>query len=315
MATTGTKDVRSRVRNPNTRQWISKYAFICKCTWQISIWAVWFLGMGFGCIEGPAVRLVVVTFCYGIDVPSLLLHNLFRDIMMANGDACDCISTSEANSLASHLDNRTINTLPRHGEVDFIITGALCQEHHVAVRRRQKPLRPAHPHVPQEPAPVHGGEPESGGEDRHHLERLGELQPEEGHAYEDGVVEEVEGREAAPPQDHQVGAQHVEEAGHVERVRPEKDPTRGSGPHGKTQEPLERGRGPGPLPHPPRVADFGCGGGEGPEEDGGGDEGHGEAMEGREAADGDGAASDEEEEEEVEGGGGDDVGGDGGDEK
>ncbi|RAL39532.1 hypothetical protein DM860_003065 [Cuscuta australis] len=52
---------------------------------------------------------------------------VLRDIMMANGDASDCIPTSEANALASHLDSSTINSLPRPGEVDFIIAGPPCQ--------------------------------------------------------------------------------------------------------------------------------------------------------------------------------------------
>ncbi|VFQ88905.1 unnamed protein product [Cuscuta campestris] len=52
---------------------------------------------------------------------------VLRDIMMANGDASDCIPTSEANALASHLDSSTINSLPRQGEVDFIIAGPPCQ--------------------------------------------------------------------------------------------------------------------------------------------------------------------------------------------
>ncbi|CAH9125545.1 unnamed protein product [Cuscuta epithymum] len=52
---------------------------------------------------------------------------VLRDIMMANGDANDCIPTSEVHSLASKHDNKEIKHMPRPGEVDLIIGGPPCQ--------------------------------------------------------------------------------------------------------------------------------------------------------------------------------------------
>lgn len=47
--------------------------------------------------------------------------------MIACGDGDECISSSEATELASKLDEKVINSLPRPGEVDFIVGGPPCQ--------------------------------------------------------------------------------------------------------------------------------------------------------------------------------------------
>ncbi|KAK9287513.1 hypothetical protein L1049_015934 [Liquidambar formosana] len=52
---------------------------------------------------------------------------ILRAIMLACGDAEDCISTSEATELAAKLDEKIINNLPRPGQVDFINGGPPCQ--------------------------------------------------------------------------------------------------------------------------------------------------------------------------------------------
>lgn len=71
----------------------------------------------------------------------------------------------------------------------------------------------------------------------------------------------------------------MEEAGEVEEVGPEEDPPRGSGAEGEAEEPLEGGL--GGAPEPSGVSDLGCGGEKDSGGDGGGDEGHGEAVKGR----------------------------------
>nr|GMC78622.1 DNA (cytosine-5)-methyltransferase 1B-like [Ipomoea batatas] len=48
-------------------------------------------------------------------------------IMIACGDGDECISSSDAAELASKLDEKVINSLPRPGEVDFIVGGPPCQ--------------------------------------------------------------------------------------------------------------------------------------------------------------------------------------------
>ncbi|KAH9684673.1 DNA (cytosine-5)-methyltransferase 1B [Citrus sinensis] len=52
---------------------------------------------------------------------------ILRAIMSACGDADDCISTPEASELAAELDEETIKSLPRPGQVDFISGGPPCQ--------------------------------------------------------------------------------------------------------------------------------------------------------------------------------------------
>ncbi|KAH9750483.1 DNA (cytosine-5)-methyltransferase [Citrus sinensis] len=52
---------------------------------------------------------------------------ILRAIMSAGGDADDCISTPEASELAAELDEETIKSLPRPGQVDFISGGPPCQ--------------------------------------------------------------------------------------------------------------------------------------------------------------------------------------------
>lgn len=50
-----------------------------------------------------------------------------RAIMTACGDEDDCTSTPEAADLARKLEQKEIDSLPRPGEVDFIIGGPPCQ--------------------------------------------------------------------------------------------------------------------------------------------------------------------------------------------
>lgn len=115
--------------------------------------------------------------------------------------------------------------------------GVAEQEDEVAVHHERESGR-AESHVGAEPVGVDDGEPEGGEENREDLKRLREFEPEERHADEDGVVEEVEEREAAPPKHGEVGAEDVEEAGEVERVRPEEHAAGRPRPDRKTQQPL-----------------------------------------------------------------------------
>lgn len=101
----------------------------------------------------------------------------------------------------------------------------------------------------------------------------------------------------------------MEEAGEVVHVRPEEDAAGGAGPQGEAEEPLQGGF--RPPPEPPRVADLGGSGDQDAAEDGGGDEGHGEAVGGGKGAQRDGAPPPEEGEGEVEEEGEEEVGGDG----
>lgn len=185
------------------------------------------------------------------------------------------------------------------------------EEHDLAVRDERE-ARDGQPDGGPEPVPVHGGVDERGREDGEDLERLRELEPEEGDASEGGVVEELREGEAAAAEDGEEGAEHVEEAGEVEDVGPEEDAAGGAGAEREAEEPLEWRR-PGAAPKPPGVADLGGRGEEGPREDGGGEEGHEEAVEGQGGADGDGSPAKEEEEVEEEGEG--EVDGDGGGEE
>ena len=109
-----------------------------------------------------------------------------------------------------------------------------------------------------EPVAVDGGVDECGGENGKDLKGLGEFEPEERYEGEDGVVEELGDGEAAPPDDGEKGAEHVEEAGEVVEVGPEEDAAGGAGAEGEAEEPLEGG-GPGAAPEPPGVADLGGG--------------------------------------------------------
>ena len=47
--------------------------------------------------------------------------------MEQGGDADDCLSTPEAEQMASVLGDEKRKLLPRHGEVDFINGGPPCQ--------------------------------------------------------------------------------------------------------------------------------------------------------------------------------------------
>ncbi|CAK9155459.1 unnamed protein product [Ilex paraguariensis] len=143
--------------------------------------------------------------------------------------------------------------------------------------------------------------------------RLRKLEPEEGHEDESRVVEELEKRESPTLQNGEECTECLKELREIEDIGPEEDASRRACSEWETKEPLEWGfRAP---PEPPGVADLGGCRGESSCKDGGGDECHDEAVEGRDGAQWDGAAAAEEEEEVVEGGGGGYVGGDGDEEE
>nr|GLL39660.1 DNA (cytosine-5)-methyltransferase 1-like [Ipomoea trifida] len=48
---------------------------------------------------------------------------VLRDVMMANGDAQDCIPSTEASSSASKVDDDVLTHLPKPGDFDFIVAG------------------------------------------------------------------------------------------------------------------------------------------------------------------------------------------------
>lgn len=162
---------------------------------------------------------------------------------------------------------------------------------------------------------VDDGVDERGEQNPDDLERLRELQPEEGDADGDGVAEQLEVRDFPVAEEGDEGADGVEEAGEVEGVGPKEDAAGGAGAQREAEEPLERG-GAGAAPQPAAVLDLGGGGEEGAGEDGGGDDGHAEGVGGGEGAEGEGAAvAEEEEEEDVEEESGGDVEDDGGEEE
>lgn len=216
----------------------------------------------------------------------------------------DRVEHPRADPVASALDQ----VQRQHSEMAYQVA---TQERDLAVRDERE-ARDGKPDGGPEPVAIHGGVDERGREDGEDLERLGELEPEEGDASEGRVVEELREGEAAAAEDGEEGAEHVEEAGEVENVGPEEDATGGAGAEREAQEPLEWRR-PGAAPEPPGVADLGGRGEEGPRKDSGGEEGHEKAVEGRCGADRDGAAAREEEEVEEEGEG--EVEGDGGGEE
>lgn len=92
----------------------------------------------------------------------------------------------------------------------------------------------------------------------------------------------------------------MDEAGEVEDVRPEEDAARGARPQWETEKPLERRR-LRSAEEPSGFADFRGGWEQDAGEDGGGDDGHGEAVNGGDGAQRDGPVTAEEErQEEVE---------------
>nr|GME09994.1 DNA (cytosine-5)-methyltransferase [Ipomoea batatas] len=52
---------------------------------------------------------------------------VLRDVMMANGDAQDCIPSTEASSSASKVDDDVLTHLPKPSDLDFIVAGPSCQ--------------------------------------------------------------------------------------------------------------------------------------------------------------------------------------------
>lgn len=171
--------------------------------------------------------------------------------------------------------------------------------HHQRETRRRAASGHRQPHPDPEPVPEEHHVRQRCREDRHHLERLRELEPEEGHAHQRRVAEEPRQRPRPPPEDREEGPKEMEEAREVEGVGPEENPAGGASPEGKTEEPLEW-RGLRAAPEPSRVADLGEGGEEDAGEDRGGGEGHGEGVEGGEGPEGDGSAAAGEVEDEVE---------------
>lgn len=128
------------------------------------------------------------------------------------------------------------------------------------------------------------------------------------------MVEEVEEGQTTSSEDGEEGTPHVEEAREVVNVGPKEYAAGGTCSEGETEEPLEGGF--GSPPEPAGVSDLGGGGEDESGEDGDGDEGHEEGVDGGDWAEGDGAISPEKEvEEEMEENGEDDVGEDGGEEE
>lgn len=126
----------------------------------------------------------------------------------------------------------------------------LAVHHEWRARARQSDRRP-------KSIPIHHRVHQRHRQYRWDLKRLRELQPQVRHAQENRLVQHLEQRQPPPPEDREVGAEEVEEAGEVEDVGPEEDAAGGAGPEGKAEEPLEGGL--RAAPEPPRVADLGCG--------------------------------------------------------
>lgn len=184
------------------------------------------------------------------------------------------------------------------------------KQHHLAVHHQRK-ARSGQPYLRPETVPVNHGVEQSGEKYCQDLERLGELEPEKWHEDENGLVEEREDRELSAAEDCEERPGKLEESREVEGVGPEEDSPGGARAEGEAEEPLEGRGGLGAAPEPAGVADL-CGGGEdGADEDYGGDQRHGEAMDGRYGSERDGTAAPEERQDEVERGGGSDVGCDG----
>ncbi|XP_031126825.1 DNA (cytosine-5)-methyltransferase 1A-like [Ipomoea triloba] len=68
---------------------------------------------------------------------------VLRDVMMANGDAHDCIPSTEASSSASKVDDDVLSRLPKPGDVDFIVAGPPCQGFSVLNRYKKNSLSDA----------------------------------------------------------------------------------------------------------------------------------------------------------------------------
>uniref|UniRef100_A0A8R7Q7T5 Uncharacterized protein n=1 Tax=Triticum urartu TaxID=4572 RepID=A0A8R7Q7T5_TRIUA len=143
--------------------------------------------------------------------------------------------------------------------------------------RRREP-RAVHP----EAEPEGDGVRERGGEDGQHLERLRELEPEEGHGHGRGVREHPGGRPAPAPEHREHAPRRVEVPGEVVGVGPEEDAARRAGPRREAEEPPEGGR-PAPAPpRPARVPNLRHRRQQRAGEDGGGDGGHEERVRGGE---------------------------------
>ncbi|KAM3271340.1 hypothetical protein ACQJBY_041865 [Aegilops geniculata] len=145
-------------------------------------------------------------------------------------------------------------------------------------RRPRREPRGVHP----EAEPEGDGVGERGGEDGEHLERLGELEPEEGHGDGGGVREHPGGRPAPAPEHREHAPGRVEVPGEVVGVGPEEDAAGRAGPRREAEEPPER-RGPAPAPpRPARVPNLRHRRQQRAGEDGGGDGGHEERVRGGE---------------------------------
>ncbi|GAB2282521.1 hypothetical protein Dimus_017062 [Dionaea muscipula] len=147
------------------------------------------------------------------------------------------------------------------------------QKHHLAAHHERE-ARAGKPDRRPEPVPVHHGGHQRGEDDPEDLKRLGELEPQEGHEDEDGVVEQLEKGHPPPAEDGEEAAEDVEEAGEVEDVGPEEDAAGGAGAEREAEEPLQGGL--GAAPEPTGLADLGGRGEQDAGEDGDGDDGHGE---------------------------------------
>ena len=170
--------------------------------------------------------------------------------------------------------------------------------------------RAGQPNRGPEAVPVNHGVQQRRQQNRENLKRLRKLEPEEAHEDQDRVVEETKESEFPSTEDSEECAEEVEETREVENVGPEEHAPAGARAQREAQEPLKRRRRPRPPPEPARVSDLRRRGKENAGENDGGDQRHGEAVDGRDWAEWQRTAAFDQQQYEVEGGGEYDVGGD-----
>ena len=98
------------------------------------------------------------------------------------------------------------------------------------------------------------------------------------------MVEETKESEFPSTEDSKECAEEVEETREIENVGPEEHAPAGARAQREAEEPLKRRRRPRPPPEPARVSDLRRRGEENAGENEGGDQGHGEAVDGRDWA-------------------------------
>ncbi|GAB4835883.1 hypothetical protein Ancab_000801 [Ancistrocladus abbreviatus] len=128
-----------------------------------------------------------------------------------------------------------------------------------------------------------------------HLKGLGEFKPEEGHANEEGLIEEVEEGESMTPHDPEECTEKVEEARKVEGIGPKENPPRRTRAQREAKEPLECCGQVGVVPEPTGLTNLSSSRQNGADEYCSRDEKDEETMEHRQRTKGDLAALGEEE--------------------